>query len=174
MAPQILLIQRKALTHSDHVCTAIGVHVPPEPVLSKELLGWLCFCPPEALTFSMIGPIVVAHGGAWAKARELESLHWPLLGGTVIHGKAVGVSRRVAEGQYEALSESEAHHAKRILWKHCSALVQRCCPIHQAFEQGLPWDELQHFRASDLAGQAEIVQQSRQRRRALPSAAGRA
>jgi hypothetical protein len=46
-----------------------------------------------------------------------------LLGGTVIHGKAVGVSRRMRDGEHEALSEGEAHHAKRILWKHCSALV---------------------------------------------------
>jgi hypothetical protein len=174
MALQILLIQRKLIANSELAYSAIKAHVPPEPVLGPELLCWLCFCPPEALTISKIGPIVVAHGGAWAKARELESLHWPLLGGTAIHGKAVGLSRQQRDGEHEALSESEALHAQRVLARHCSALVQSCCPIHQAFEQGLPWDELVHFRASDLAGQAEIVQQSRQRRRALAMAAGRA
>ena len=174
MALQILLIQRKLIAHSELAYSAIKAHVPPEPVLGPELLCWLCFCPPEALTISKIGPIVVAHGGTWAKARELESLHWPLLGGTAIHGKAVGLSRQQRDGEHEALSESEALHAQRILWRHSSALIQSRSRIHHAFEQGLPWDELQHFRASDLAGQAEIVQQSRLRRRALAMAAGRA
>ena len=50
MTLQIQLIQRKAIAKGDQAYTAILEHVSPEPALSSELLCWLCFCPPEALT----------------------------------------------------------------------------------------------------------------------------
>jgi len=45
---------------------------------SDELAGF-CGCPVEALDFSRVGRVHLAHGGAWARLEALDSLRWPFL-----------------------------------------------------------------------------------------------
>ncbi len=89
MAPSILLVHRHQW--SGGPCTRIE----PQPVEHWELswpeLAGLCGCPVEALRFSRLGPVHLAHGGSWARLEALDSLRWPFLDASVIHGRAVAV-----------------------------------------------------------------------------------
>ncbi|MCP9841440.1 hypothetical protein KBY93_12465 [Synechococcus sp. J7-Johnson] len=136
---------------------------------NRELLAWLCFCPESALQVSRIGPVWFAHGGEWARVRDLESFHWPHLGGTRIHGKGVAMKRE-GYGRWAAFSEAEAYRWQSVLWRHCGEIQGTSCPVHQAFEGQLPWDELVSFRASEDAAKFAIrqrVQAGREAARAI-------
>ena len=58
--------------------------------LSRSELAEFCSCPVDALRFSRVGPVHLAHGGAWARLDALVSLRWPFLDAPAIHGPAVG------------------------------------------------------------------------------------
>ena len=59
--------------------------------LSRSELAGFCGCPVEALGFSRVGRVHLAHGGAWDRLEALDSLRWPFLDVPVIHGPAVAV-----------------------------------------------------------------------------------
>jgi hypothetical protein len=173
MGIAILRIQRDISPFTGYARSNITQSLASDPDLSGPLLAWLIDCPVEALTVSPVGPVLVVHGGSWAAARELQSLRWPYCGGTTIHGRAVGVSRRRRQAPWEPLSFIAARKAQDLLLRLSAPLLQAACPIHESFEQQLPWDELVHFRASDPAGQAEIREEHNQRRRQAQALDGR-
>ena len=79
-------------------CTRIE----PQPVehweLSRSELAGFCGCPVEALGFSRVGRVHLAHGGAWDRLEALDSLRWPFLDVPVIHGPAVAVRPVLGSG----------------------------------------------------------------------------
>ena len=93
MVPSILLVHRQG-----GQCTRIE----PQPVkhweLSSAELAGFCGCPVDALRFSRVGPVHLAHGGAWARLEAPDSLRWPFLDAPVIHGPAVAVRPVLGSG----------------------------------------------------------------------------
>ena len=89
--------------------------------LSPEQLAAWCHCPAEALQIDRVGPVHLAHGGQWAKVRELPVLQWPLLHPhglpLVINGPAIAVRPDQpghggsGHGDWRALSHWEARNA---------------------------------------------------------------
>jgi hypothetical protein len=70
MVPSILLVQRHQWSGGQWQggqCTRIE----PQPVerweLSFDELAGFCGCPVAALRFSRVGPVHLAHGGAWMR-----------------------------------------------------------------------------------------------------------
>jgi hypothetical protein len=59
--------------------------------LSRSELAGFCGCPVEALGFSRVGRVHLAHGGGWDRLEALDSLRWPFLDVPVMHGPAVAV-----------------------------------------------------------------------------------
>ena len=89
MVPSILLVHRHQwLGHEwqGGQCTRIE----PKPVahweLSRSELAGFCGCPVDALRFSRVGPVHLAHGGAWARLEALVSLRWPFLDAPAVGG----------------------------------------------------------------------------------------
>ena len=97
--------------------------VVPDWLISPEQMAAWCRCPIEALQIDRAGPVYFAHGGEWAKARELTTLRWPLLYPhglpLEISGPAVAVrpSRR-QRGSWRALTSNEAANAYWVLRWH--------------------------------------------------------
>jgi hypothetical protein len=84
-------------------------------------------CPPEALTVSRVGPVLLAHGGEWARARELECLHWPLVDPVRISGKAVAIRPDHHTGGWRALTNAEADNAERVLFRYGGQITPSAC-----------------------------------------------
>lgn len=165
MASFLLFIERQTRPAAGASC---GIRRQPAPCgqISRELLAWLCFCPEPALEVSRIGPVWIAHGGDWARARELESFHWPHLGGTRIHGKAVAVGRG-SHGCWAAFSEAEALRSQSVLLRHCTRPEASSCPVHWAIERSLCWADRVRFRAASPAEKARLISEQRRQRLAL-------
>jgi hypothetical protein len=111
-------------------------------------LAWLCFCPPEAVRITRVGPVYLAHGGDWAYGRELESLRWKLLypSPLSIRGKAVAVRPdRERPGCWRALSEWEAINAERVLRAHGLMLTQPASDRWQGLRQQLHGEWARRF-----------------------------
>jgi hypothetical protein len=87
--------------------------------------------------FSRVGPVLLAHGGAWARLEALDSLRWPLLEAPVIHGPAVAVRPVLGSGSancpgqdpegsgalaWRPLDPWEAESALWVLRRHGPAL----------------------------------------------------
>ncbi|MCP9915552.1 hypothetical protein [Cyanobium sp. ATX 6F1] len=77
MSIHLLLISREE--RPSHAFSRIRLVIAPTPDLDHTLLSCVVGCPPEELEFTRVGPVEVAHGGQWAKKRQLDSLHWPFL-----------------------------------------------------------------------------------------------
>ncbi|MGB5135422.1 MAG: hypothetical protein WBN89_09650 [Prochlorococcaceae cyanobacterium] len=125
MAPHTLLIER-AESHGI-AWPRIKKVVAHQWELGIPEMAWLCFCPPEAVRITRVGPVHLAHGGDWARCRELESLRWKLLYPIPlsIRGKAIAVRPdRERPGCWRALSEWEASNAERVFRAHGLMLNQ--------------------------------------------------
>jgi hypothetical protein len=96
MVPSVLLVHRhqwQGHEWSGGQCTRIEPQRVEHWELSSDELAGLCGCPVRALGFSKVGPVHLAHGGAWARLEALDSLRWPFLDAPVIHGRAVRCGR---------------------------------------------------------------------------------
>jgi hypothetical protein len=181
MVPSILLIHR----HEWHGHEWPGGQVTRiEPLqveqwaLSRSELAGFCGCPLAALRCSRVGPVHLAHGGAWARLEALDSLRWPLLEAPVIHGPAVAVRQVVGSGglnrsgdapAWRALEPWEAENALGVLRRHALPLEPASCPVDQALERVLGWPLAGEFLRAQQAGDGAAVlrirlQVQRQRR----------
>ena len=139
-------------------------------VLSSGELAEHCRCPVEALRFSRVGPVFLAHGGVWAQLEALDSLRWPHLDRPVIHGPAVAVrpllardrftGETFAPGCWRALTPWEACNAQWVLSEYTGPLMPRSCPADEAFLRSLGWPQHEHYcqakRAGDVAAMLRI------------------
>lgn len=172
MAPHILMIQRTTLPWSDHAYGSIKSQLIHDEVMPAELLAWFCQCPLDAITAWRVGPIWIAHGGEWAERHELESFRWPHLGGSVIHGKAIGVMPDQHMGGWRALTEGEADRALVVLWRFMGGLTQSSAPADHSFTVTLSHHQLVAYRAADEAGKLEFRRKVARERRELRVAMG--
>ena len=124
----------------------------------SELAGYCC-CPIESLSFCRVGPVHLAHGGAWARLEAADSLRWPFLDAPVIHGPAVAVRPvlggdgiDLVPGSWRALSAWEASNALWVLRRHVEPLLPLSCPVDQAFLWNLGWPLHEHYRQAQQAG----------------------
>jgi hypothetical protein len=138
MAPHTLLIERKefpAPVQGGRVaCCQITRVIARGWQMSRAELACEIGCPPEAVRFSRVGPIHLAHAREWALGRELESLRWKLLYPLPlsIRGKAVAVrpdhqADPWRQRRWRALTEWEAINAERVLEWHGEQLGPCAC-----------------------------------------------
>jgi hypothetical protein len=162
MVPSILLVHRHQWSGGQ--CTRIE----PQPVehweLSSAELDGICGCPVDALRFSRVGPVHLAHGGAWARLESLDSLRWPFLDAAVIHGPAVagrpilGSGSANCTGQdpdgcgapaWRALDPWEAENALWALRRYVLPLQPLSCTVDQAFVNSICWTVHAAYRSSE-------------------------
>jgi hypothetical protein len=182
MAPHTLLIERQEATapvQGGRVAwPRIKRVIAHQWELGRPELGWLCFCPPEAVRFNRIGPIYLAHAREWAHGRELESLRWKLLypAPLSIRGKAVAVQPdRERPGYWRALSEWEAINAERVLRRFCEPLVQPCSDRWEGLKWQISGEPLLQLARSSATEREQILQEfALQRAAARQAAAARA
>ena len=146
--------------------------------LSRSELAGFCGCPVAALRCSRVGPVHLAHGGAWARLEALDSLRWPLLEAPVIHGPAVAVRQVLGSGgvdrpgdapAWRALEPWETQNALVVLRRHVLPLQPASCPVDQALERALGWPLAGEFLRAQQAGDGAALlrirlQVQRQRR----------
>jgi len=180
MAPSVLLIHRHQWHGHQwhgHGWHGHGWHggqvtrIEPLPLAHRELSGaelaGLCGCPLQALRFSRVGPVHLAHGGDWARLEALDSLRWPFLDAPAIHGPAVAVrpvrgSRGLDRpGQdpgdsmaaaWRALDPWEAGNALWVLRRHALPLEPLSCPVDQAFLNSITWPVHVAYREAQRLG----------------------
>jgi hypothetical protein len=162
MVPSILLVHRHQWSGGQ--CTRIE----PQPVehweLSSAELDGICGCPVDALRFSRVGPVHLAHGGAWARLESLDSLRWPFLDAPVIHGPAVAVRPVLGSGSanctgqdpdgcgapaWRALDPWEAENALWALRRYVLPLQPLSCTVDQAFVNSICWTVHAAYRSSE-------------------------
>jgi hypothetical protein len=181
MVPSILLIHRHQWSGHQRQGGQI-TRIEPLQVeqwaLSRSELAGFCGCPVAALRLSRVGPVHLAHGGAWARLEALDSLRWPLLEAPVIHGPAVAVRQVVGSGgvdrsgeapAWRALEPWEAQNALGVLRRHALPLEPVSCPVDQALERVLGWPLAGEFLRAQQAGDGAALlrirlQVQRQRR----------
>jgi hypothetical protein len=140
--------------------------------LSRSELAGFCGCPVEALRFSRVGPVHLAHGGAWARLEAPDSLRWPFLDAPVIHGPAVAVrpvdgsSGVTRPGQdldgcgapaWRALDPWEAENALWALRRYVLPLEPLSCPVDQAFLNSISWPVHRAYREARRVGDATTM-----------------
>lgn len=139
-------------------------------LLSPSELAEHCCCPVEALRFSRVGPVFLAHGGGWAQLEALDSLRWPYLDRPVIHGPAVAARPLLARDRFtgsefapdcwRALTPWEVSNAQWVLSEYTGPLMPRSCPADEAFLRSLGWPEHEHYcqarRMGDVAAMLRI------------------
>jgi hypothetical protein len=175
MSIHLLLISRGE--RGSCAVSRLRLVVAPTPELDSAHLSWLIDCPVDALEFTRVGPVDLVHGGAWARRRQLESLRWPYLDRSVIHGRAVGVRLGVPwpgeRGKVQplpirALSEWEARNALGQLQDHLLPLSRLHCPVDEAFLSQLGFPLHRQYQEADEAGKLAIrLQVSATRQREL-------
>ena len=174
MAAYTLLIHRHQFRHGQ--VTRVALQTAQQGAMALSELAGHCHCPLEALSFTRVGPVHLAHGGAWARLEALDSLRWPLLDGPVIHGPAVAVrpvlggdGPDLLPGSWRALREWEATNALWVLQRYAEPLLPLSCPVDQAFLWNLGWplhgDYRQAQQAGDVGAMLRIRLQVLQERR---------
>jgi hypothetical protein len=168
MVPSVLLVHRHQ-SHSSQ-CTRIE----PQPVehweLSSDELAGFSGCPVDALRFSRVGPVHLAHGGAWARLEAPDSLRWPFLDVPVIHGPAVAVRPVLGSsgadrlGQdpggcpaWRALDPWEAQNALWALRRYVLPLQSLSCPVDQAFLNSICWPVHAAYREAKRSGDSAAM-----------------
>ena len=170
MVPSVLLVHRHQWSGGQ--CTRIE----PRPVahweLSRSELAGFCGCPVDALGFSRVGPVHLAHGGAWARLEAFDSLRWPFLDAPVIHGSAVAVRPVLGSGSancsgqdpggsaasaWRALDPWEAENALWTLRRYVLPLQPLSCPVDQAFLRSIAWPLHSAYRKARGAGDAAAM-----------------
>lgn len=159
----LLLISRRECQGQAYTDPRLAVA--PYPELDPATLGWLLDCPEGALEFSRVGPLDLAHGGAWARQRFHESLRWPFLDRPVIHGRAVGLrlnARWPGEGAsrpplaMRALTAWEGRNALERFQDHLLPLSRLHCPVDEQFQWSLGFPLHREFQLADAAGRLAI------------------
>ena len=140
--------------------------------LSSDELAGICGCPVEALGFSRVGPVHLAHGGAWARLEALDSLRWPFLDAPVIHGPAVavrpvlgcgGVDRpgQAPSGSlaplWRALDPLEAENGLWALRRYVLPLQPLSCPVDQALLRSICWLVHSAYREAKRSGDSAAM-----------------
>jgi hypothetical protein len=165
MVPSVLLVHR----HQWHggQCTRIEPRQVHRWQLSIAELAGFCGCPVDALRFSRVGPVHLAHGGAWARLEAFDSLRWPFLDAPVIHGAAVAVRPVLGSsgadrlGQdpggcgapaWRALDPWEAENALWALRRFVLPLQPLSCPVDQAFLRSIAWPLHSAYREARRVG----------------------
>jgi hypothetical protein len=165
MVPSVLLVHR----HQWHggQCTRIEPRQVHRWQLSIAELAGFCGCPVDALRFSRVGPVHLAHGGAWARLEAFDSLRWPFLDAPVIHGAAVAVRPVLGSsgadrlGQdpggcgapaWRALDPWEAENALWALRRFVLPLQPLSCPVDQAFLNSISWPVHRTYREARRVG----------------------
>jgi hypothetical protein len=170
MVPSIFLVHRHQWSGGQ--CT----RVEPQPVehweLSSDELAGFCGCPVDTLRFSRVGPVHLAHGGAWARLEALDSLRWPFLDAPVIHGPAVAVQPVLGSsgvnrpGQdhggsgapaWRALDPWEAENALWALRRYVLPLQPLSCPVDQAFLNSICWPVHVAYREAKRSGDSAAM-----------------
>ena len=180
MVPSILLIHRHEWQGGHEWPGGQVTRIEPLQVeqwaLSRSELAGFCGCPVAALRLSRVGPVYLAHGGAWARLEALDSLRWPLLEAPVIHGPAVAVRPVLGSGglnrhapAWRALEPWEVENALGVLRRHALPLEPASCPVDQALERALGWPLAGEFLRAQQAGDGAALlrvrlQVQRQRR----------
>ena len=175
MVPSVLLVHRHEWhRHQSHGHEWSGVQctrIEPQPVehweLSRSVLAGFCGCPVEALRFSRVGPVHLAHGGAWARLEALDSLRWPFLDAPGIPGPAVAVNPAIGSGgahcpgqdaggsgapAWRALDPWEAENALWALRRYVLPLQPLSCPVDQAFLKSICWPVHAAYREAQRSG----------------------
>jgi hypothetical protein len=170
MVPSVLLVRR----HQWHghewqggQCTRIEPRQVQHWQLSFAELAGFCGCPVDALRFSRVGPVHLAHGGAGARLEAFDSLRWPFLDAPVIHGPAVAVRPVLGCGAvnrsghdpgghgslaWRALDPWEAENALWVLRRHVLRLEPLSCPVDQAFLNSISWPVHRAYREARRVG----------------------
>ncbi len=183
MVPSVLLVHRHQWSGGQ--CTRIE----PQPVAHWELscpeLAGFCGCPVDAMRFSRVGPVHLAHGGAWARLEVHDSLRWPFLDAPVIHGPAVAVQPVLGSGGVDrpgqdpvgsgalawwALDPWEAQNAVWALRRYVLPLQPLSCPVDQSFLRSISWPLHSAFREARRAGDAATMLRIRLEVQREPSA----
>ncbi len=125
--------------------------------LSTADLAWLCHCPIEAVVISRVGPVHIAHGGAWARVRELESLSWSLVEPVSISGKALAIRPDHENGGWRALTSWEAGNAERVLRGHGGEITQPTSRCWERLEQQLSGERLARYVSATWRERLEIL-----------------
>ena len=137
MASQVLLISRQEI--ANRASTKLKLVFAPGFGLDLPTLAWWLDCPQSQMEFSRVGPIELVHGGAWARSRMLESLRWPYLGKSVIHGRAIGLRRGLPGPEpMRGLTDWEAANALACFQRLAASLIQGGCPIVGALLETMP------------------------------------
>ncbi|MCP9915253.1 hypothetical protein [Cyanobium sp. ATX 6F1] len=163
MSIHLLLISREE--RPSFSFSRLRLVIAPTPELDLATLSWMIDCPAKAIEFTRVGPVELAHGGQWAKRRQLDSLRWPFLDQPVIHGRAIGL-RMGARWPGESachepfamrpLTEWEGRNALRWLRDEAQPLSPLLCPVDQAFAGSICHPLLVEYRAADQAGKLAI------------------
>ena len=175
MVPSVPLVRRHQW-HGHEWQGGQCSRIEPKPVAHWELssaeLAGFCGCPVDALRFSRVGPVHLAHGGAWARLEAPDSLRWPFLDAPVIHGPAVAVrpvdgSRGVTRpGQdldgcvapaWRALDPWEAENALWALRRYVLPLQPLSCPVDQAFLNSICWPVHAAYREAKRSGDSAAM-----------------
>jgi hypothetical protein len=122
-------------------------------------LAWCIGCPEDQLVISRCGPVHLAHGGDWARARELECFRWSLVDPLVLSGKAVAVRPDSDWGGWRALSEWEAGNAERVLRRYGDPITRACSSRWDAVVRQLSGERLLRYVGGTREEQAEILQE---------------
>ena len=177
MALHLLLIKREE--SRGFAFSRLKLAIAPAPELDLATLGWIIDCPPEEIEFSRVGPIELAHGGAWSQRHHLDSFRWPFLDQPVIHGKAVGIRMGVPFPEdpagldplpLRALTEWEGRNALRWLSHQALPLLRSSQPVHESFLRSIGWPLRAEFEAADPVRQAQIIKEEQARRKAAADA----
>jgi hypothetical protein len=175
MVPSILLVRRHQW-HGHEWQGGQCTRIEPQPVehweLSRSELAGFCGCPVDALRFSRVGPVHLAHGGAWARLEVLDSLRWPFLDAPVIHGPAVAVRQVFGShsadrpGQdpggsgalaWRALDPWEAENALWALRRYVLPLQPLSCPVDQVFLNSICWPVHAAYREAQRSGDSAAM-----------------
>jgi hypothetical protein len=163
MALHLLLVSRRQSGGFSYSFPRLVIA--PAPVLDPATLAWLVQCPPEALTFTRVGPVHLAHGGTWAQARELPSFCWGLADQPVIHGNAVGIRvgmpfpgdpPHLVPPAYRALTDWEARNALHRFQDHFLPLGLNTCQVHERFLGSIGFPLHEQFHNASLEAQYQI------------------
>jgi hypothetical protein len=170
MVPSILLVHRHQWSGGQ--CTRIEPRQVQRWQLSIAELAGFCGCQVDALRFSRVGPVHLAHGGAWARLEALDSLRWPFLDAPVIHGPAVAVRPVLGSGSanrpgqdlgghgapaWRALEPWEAENALWALRSYVLPLQPLSCPVDQAFLNSISWSLHRAYREARRVGDATTM-----------------
>ncbi len=140
--------------------------------LSRSELAGFCGSPVDALRFSWVGPVHLAHGGVWARLEAFDSLRLPFLDAPLIHGPAVAVRPVFGSGGvnrpgqapsrwlaplWRALDPWEAENEVWALRRYVLLLQPLSCPVDQSFLKSICWPVHAAYREARRVGDSAAM-----------------